>query len=98
MKIRLNEKDKSNIENIAEYAVAGIDLFITGVGCGVTGAIACGINKKAMCLGAVLAAAIYTFRIKGDYYDTLLCDTDNACDWIFNKLEKSNQKVIEFEK
>ena len=98
MKIKLNEKDKRVIKDGAVFAVGGIDSFITGAGCGVVGIAAFGLSKKAVGFASALALVISIFRANGDYYDTLICDTGNACDWVFNKLEKSNQKVVEFEK
>ena len=97
MKIKLNEKDKETIKCITECAVLCTDAVITGLGCG-TIALR---NKKyglALALALALAAATSIYRSKSEYWIGLLCDTDNACDWIFNKLEKSNQKVVEFEK
>ena len=100
MKIKLNEKDKETIKCITEGAVLCTDAVITGAGCGTIGAIALR-NKKcglALALALALAGATSIYRIKSEYWIGLLCDTDNACDWIFNKLENSNQKVVEFEK
>lgn len=98
MKIKLNEKDKVIIKQITAYVVMGIDSIITGAGCGAAGLVVCGTNKKAMRFGLAALIAIQAFRQNGDYYNTLVCDSFEACDWIFNKLENSNQKVIEFEK
>lgn len=98
MKIKLNEKDKETIKVITESIVLCTDSIITGLGCGTFGAIALRNKKYALALALALAAATSIYRIKSEYWVGLLCDTDNACDWLFNKLEKSNQKAIEFEK
>ena len=98
MKIKLNEKDKETIKYITECAVLGTDAVITGLGCNTIGAIALRNKKYGLALALALAAATSIYRIKSEYWIGLLCDTDNACDWVFNKLEKSNQKGIEFEK
>ena len=55
-------------------------------------------KQKGIGFGAVLVIANAMLRANGEYYDTLQRNTDRACDWIFNKLENSDQKVIEFEK
>lgn len=98
MKIELNEKDKKVIKGSTVFAVSTIDSIITGAGCGAVGMLTFGVNKKGLGFGAVLVIANAMLRANGEYYDTLQRNTDRACDWIFNKLENSDQKVIEFEK
>lgn len=98
MKIRLNEKDKEVIKGSTVFAVSTIDSIITGAGCNAVGMLTFGVNKKGLGFGAVLVIANAMLRANGEYYYVLKRNTDRACDWIFNKLENSNQKVVEFEK
>ena len=98
MKIKLNEEDKRVIKKGTGLAVAVMDSIITGAGCGAVGMMLFGVNKKGIGFATVLTIAASALRANGEYATTVLCNTDCACNWIFNKLENSNQKVIEFEK
>ena len=98
MKIKLNEKDKKVIKGGTVFAVSTIDSIITGAGCSAIGMLTFGVNKKGVGFGAVLVIANAMLRANGEYYDVLRHNTDRACNWIFNKLENSDKKVVEFEK
>ena len=98
MKIKLNEEDKNVIKGGTVFAVSIIDLIITGAGCGAVGMLTFGVNKKGVGFGAVLVIANAMLRVNDEYHDVLKHNTERACNWIFNKLEESNQEAIKFEK
>lgn len=98
MKITLNEKDKEVIKIISKWVIKCADNYITGVGCGAVGMLIFGGgSKKAYQLGFALLAAHLVISVPDDYKQ-MQNDTDKICNWVFDKLENSNQKVIEFEK
>ena len=98
MKIKLNEKDKETIKIVAASLVKGADYVITDIGCACVGVMVFNEQRKANCLGMTLALVCTAFKASDDYRNRVNGTVNSACDWIFNKLEKSNQKVIEFEK
>lgn len=98
MKIKLNEKDKEVIKGGTVFAVSTIDSIITGAGCSAVGMLTFGVNKKGLGFGAVLVIANAMLRANGEYYDVLKHNTERTCNWIFNKLEESDQEAIKFEK
>ena len=56
-----------------------------------------GNSEKAYHLGLTLLAAHLVISMSGDYKQ-MQNDADKISNWIINKLENSNQKVIESEK
>ena len=98
MKIKLNEKDKETIKNVTASLVKVADYFITDIGCLCIGGMVFNEQRKANCLGIQLALVCTAFKASDDYRNRVNGTVNSACNWIFNKLENSNQKVIEFEK
>ena len=98
MKIKLNEKDKELISNVTSSLVKGADYVITDIGCLCIGSMIFKEQTKAICFSLPLAIGYTAFRTSDDYRNRVNGTVNKACNWVFNKLENSDQKVIEFEK
>lgn len=98
MKIKLNEEDKEVIKIISKWIIKCTGCYITGVGCGGVGMLIFGgDSKKAYHLGLTLLAAYFVINTPGNYKQ-MKNDADKISNWIFNKLETPDKKVVEFEK
>ena len=98
MKIKLNEKDKIVIKTGVECLVPIIDGTTT-----VLGIIAIKElffrTKVSKIIGC---SALYLInlapRMTDEYAEAISVISEKSCNWIFNKLENSDKKVVEFEK
>ena len=98
MKIKLNEKDKIVIKTGVEFLVPIIDGTTTALGIMAIKQLFFR-TKVSKIIGC---SALYLInlapRMTDEYAEAISVISEKSCNWIFNKLEKSNQKVVEFEK
>ena len=100
MKIKLNKKDKIDIIFGVACSLTTIDILATELGMLTTMPL---LSKTKAKTGAFIGwSALYLIaaavKLPNEYSDAIWNISEKSCDWVFNKLEKSNQKVIEFEK
>ena len=100
MEIKLNEKDKIDTTFGVACSLTVIDMLATELGMLATMHFLCKAKaKKGAFIGwgalYLIAAAA---KLPEEYSDAIWNISEKSCNWIFNKLEKSNQKVVEFEK
>ena len=102
MKIRLNEFDKIDTTFRVACSLTAIDILIEGLG---TIALIELLSKtkikaKTGCYIGLCALHLIdtAAKMSDEYTDAIWNVSEKSCNWVFNKLENSNQKVIEFEK
>lgn len=100
MKIKLNESNKIDITFGVACSLTAIDMLATELGMLVTMNLLCKAKAKT---GAFIGwSALYLIataaKLPEEYSEAIWNISEKSCNWVFNKLEKSNQKVIEFEK
>lgn len=98
MKIKLNEEDKIGIKTGVECLLPIIDGMMTGLGI-MTAKDLLFRTKVGKVIGcSTLYLITMSPKMTDEYARAIMKVAETSCDWIFNKLENSNQKVIEFEK
>ena len=102
MKIKLNEFDKINTTFRVACSLTAIDMLMEGLG---TIALIKLLSKtkikaKTGCYIGLCALHLIdtAAKMSDEYTDAVWDISEKSCNWVFNKLENSNQKVIEFEK
>lgn len=96
--MKLNEKSKGIIKSITKGLVKGADYAITDIGCIGVGGLIFDEYKKSALFGAALMVVCGALKASDSYDKILESNVNSICDCVFNKLENSNQKVVEFEK
>ena len=98
MKIKLNEKDKIVIENGVECLLPIIDGTTTVLGIMAIKELFFR-TKVSKIIGC---SALYLInlapRMTDEYAEAISVISEKSCNWICNKLENSDKKVVEFEK
>ena len=102
MKIKLNEIDKIDTTFRVACSLTAIDMLLEGLGMLAIIELLSKTKIKAKTGCYIGFCALHLIdtaaKMSDEYTDAIWNISEKSCNWIFNKLEKSNQKVIEFEK